>query len=80
MFDQFGFDVRFLPLILGFLLAALIKRLFIGPRFVVTSKIDDVYSNFILISGCDSGFGRELTLRLLNDGLNVISGCFTEKV
>lgn len=74
------FDFYFLPLVLGFLLAALVKWLVCAPRFIVTSKVDEVSSNFILISGCDTGFGRALTLRLLNEGLNVIAGCFTEKV
>lgn len=73
-------DSYFLPLFFGFVLVAFIKWLFLGPRFIVTSKTDEIYSNFILISGCDTGFGRALTIRLLNEGLNVIAGCFTEKV
>uniref|UniRef100_A0A7E4WC84 Retinol dehydrogenase 7-like n=1 Tax=Panagrellus redivivus TaxID=6233 RepID=A0A7E4WC84_PANRE len=32
---------------------------------------------YVLISGCDSGFGRQLALRLLADGVNVFAGCFT---
>lgn len=73
-------NVYLLSLCLGFLLAVFIKRLIYAPRFVVTSKVNEVYSNFILVTGCDTGFGRALVLKLLNDGLNVIAGCFTEQV
>lgn len=34
----------------------------------------------VFITGCDSGFGKALALRLLRDGMIVFAGCFTEKV
>jgi len=33
---------------------------------------------FVLITGCDTGFGRLLSAALDKDGYNVISGCLTE--
>lgn len=75
-----GLDSYVFLLFAGFVVAAFVKWLLVDTRFVVTTKVDDIYSNFILISGCDSGFGRALTIRLLNDGLNVVAGCFTQEV
>ncbi len=33
---------------------------------------------WVLITGCDSGFGLEVAQRLLRDGFGVIAGCLTE--
>jgi len=33
----------------------------------------------VLVTGCDSGFGRALTLHLANAGNTVFAGCFTEQ-
>lgn len=34
----------------------------------------------ILITGCDTGFGRELVFKCLENGLTVFAGCLTENV
>jgi hypothetical protein len=73
-------DSYFLPLLLGFLLAVLVRGLFGGERFLVAQTVTGIHRNYVLISGCDSGFGRALALRLLNDGIHVMAGCFTEQV
>ncbi|VDO63153.1 unnamed protein product, partial [Heligmosomoides polygyrus] len=36
-------------------------------------------SKAVLITGCDSGFGRELALRCISEGFTVFAGCLTEK-
>lgn len=40
--------------------------------------IDEIPGKYVLITGCDSGFGKRLTEKLLNLGVNVFAGCFTE--
>ena len=34
---------------------------------------------YILVTGCDTGFGHEISKRLDKKGVNVFSGCLTEK-
>ncbi|WKY13123.1 hypothetical protein Q1695_004161 [Nippostrongylus brasiliensis] len=36
-------------------------------------------SKAVLITGCDSGFGRELALRCISEGFTVFAGCLTLK-
>ncbi|XP_060085180.1 17-beta-hydroxysteroid dehydrogenase type 6-like [Ylistrum balloti] len=52
---------------------ALVKRQF--RRFKIAKK-DDLY---IMITGCDSGFGNLLAKKLDNLGMNVFAGCLTKK-
>uniref|UniRef100_A0AC34RKV6 17-beta-hydroxysteroid dehydrogenase type 6 n=1 Tax=Panagrolaimus sp. JU765 TaxID=591449 RepID=A0AC34RKV6_9BILA len=40
--------------------------------------IDQISGKFVLVTGCDSGFGRRLTEKLLKLGVNVFAGCFTD--
>ncbi len=42
-------------------------------------RISNLDSLFILITGCDSGFGHEAAKRLDAMGCQVIAGCLTEK-
>ncbi|KAK6758393.1 hypothetical protein RB195_015918 [Necator americanus] len=39
----------------------------------------DYVGKYVFITGCDSGFGRLLTLKLLKMGVNVFAGCYTEQ-
>uniref|UniRef100_A0AC35G7E6 17-beta-hydroxysteroid dehydrogenase type 6 n=1 Tax=Panagrolaimus sp. PS1159 TaxID=55785 RepID=A0AC35G7E6_9BILA len=41
--------------------------------------IERISGRYVLISGCDSGFGRRLVERLLMKGMNVFAGCFTDE-
>ncbi|KIH46717.1 hypothetical protein ANCDUO_23228 [Ancylostoma duodenale] len=43
-------------------------------------RVGDLSSKAVLITGCDSGFGRELALRCIAKGFTVFAGCLTEKV
>jgi short-subunit dehydrogenase involved in D-alanine esterification of teichoic acids len=40
----------------------------------------DVRRKAVLITGCDSGFGYELALKCVRDGMDVFATCFTEEV
>ncbi|XP_078357209.1 short-chain dehydrogenase/reductase family 9C member 7-like [Oculina patagonica] len=62
----------FIPVLIGFLAIYLVKRLI--PR----SKLD-VKDKYVLITGCDSGFGRETAIRLDEMGVNVIATCLTKE-
>ena len=62
------------------LLAFLARWLFGGGgrgRFYVAQPTAALKRNFVLVSGCDSGFGRALALRLVERGVRVIAGCYT---
>ena len=41
--------------------------------------IDGISGRYVVVTGCDSGFGRRLTEKLLKMGVNVFAGCFTEE-
>lgn len=43
-------------------------------------KVVDLTKKAVLITGCDSGFGRELVFKCLENGLTVFAGCLTENV
>ncbi|KAL3841996.1 hypothetical protein ACJMK2_020072 [Sinanodonta woodiana] len=40
--------------------------------------VDDIASRYVVITGCDTGFGNLLSKRLDIIGVNVISGCLTD--
>ena len=48
-------------------------------RFCMDRFVDDFQDKYVLITGCDSGFGRETTLRLDSLGLNVFATCLTSE-
>ena len=69
---------------LSFYAAALLACLLVGLWFVIKRVYKDrVLQNFqdkyVLLTGCDSGFGRETALRLDRLGFNVFATCLTSK-
>uniref|UniRef100_A0AC34R7V6 Uncharacterized protein n=1 Tax=Panagrolaimus sp. JU765 TaxID=591449 RepID=A0AC34R7V6_9BILA len=40
--------------------------------------INNIPGKYVLITGCDSGFGRRLTEKLLHLGVHVFAGCYTK--
>ncbi|XP_071966252.1 retinol dehydrogenase 16-like [Antedon mediterranea] len=42
-------------------------------------KISNLSNKYVLITGCDSGFGNELAIQLDGKGIHVIASCLTEK-
>lgn len=49
-------------------------------KWIMEKKmIDQISGKFVLVTGCDSGFGRRLTEKLLMVGVNVFAGCFTDE-
>ena len=47
-------------------------------NFYLNNKKIIPYNKWVLITGCDSGFGYLLTTKLLNEGYNVIATCLTD--
>eukprot|EP01126_Amoeba_proteus_P006366 TRINITY_DN12232_c0_g1_i1.p1 TRINITY_DN12232_c0_g1~~TRINITY_DN12232_c0_g1_i1.p1 ORF type:complete len:347 (-),score=62.20 TRINITY_DN12232_c0_g1_i1:41-1081(-) len=47
--------------------------------FSRTFRLPNLQQKSVLITGCDSGFGKELALKLSGKGITVFAGCLTEK-
>ena len=47
--------------------------------FYRMSSLENLDSHYILITGCDTGFGHTAAKRLVAMGCHVIAGCLTEK-
>nr|CDJ96002.1 Short-chain dehydrogenase reductase SDR domain containing protein [Haemonchus contortus] len=63
-----------------FLLGLVPPICYIIARYIWESfEIEDLSSKAVLITGCDSGFGRELALRCVQKGFIVFAGCLTNK-
>ena len=61
----------FIPVLVGFLSIYLVRKL------MLTSTVD-IRGKFVLITGCDSGFGRETAIRLDRMGVCVLATCLTK--
>ena len=62
----------FIPLLVGLFAIYLVWRLI--PRAKV-----DLKGKYVLITGCDSGFGRETAIRLDKMGACVLATCLTKE-
>ena len=47
---------------------------FLGKR-----KVQNLDSKYVFITGCDSGFGREIAVRLDKMGVRVLAACMTKQ-
>ena len=43
-------------------------------------ELDNLENRAVFVTGCDSGFGRAVALKLAKDGLPVFAGCLTNEV
>ncbi|CAJ0572904.1 unnamed protein product, partial [Mesorhabditis spiculigera] len=48
-------------------------------KFLLTLRLPNSHRKTVAISGCDSGFGQLLALRLNSLGVPVVAGCYSEK-
>jgi len=60
-------------LLLGWFVCAVVRRIL---SFISVSSLD---KKSVLITGCDTGFGRSLSSRLYGRGLKVFAACLTPK-
>ena len=47
--------------------------------YIPPPKLKDVTGKYVLITGCDSGFGRKLSIELDQSGCNVFACCLTKR-
>ena len=52
--------------------------MYLVRRLITRSKVN-VKEKFVLITGCDSGFGRETAIRLDEMGVRVLATCLTKE-
>ncbi|CAD5114012.1 DgyrCDS3174 [Dimorphilus gyrociliatus] len=66
---------------LGFLTSILLLIILLRciEHFIRSIYIRNIKNRYVLITGCDTGFGNLLAKRLDNKGMNVIATCLTEK-
>lgn len=58
----------------------IINILFIFKRVVLEKiVVDDIKNKHVFITGCDSGFGHMLALKLVENGIPTFAGCYTEE-
>lgn len=62
----------------AFFVAALLG-LWIIKRLSIDKYVGHFHQKYVLITGCDSGFGRETALRLDSLGFNVFATCLTSE-
>lgn len=62
-----------------YIIVFLVLAFLICQRFLRRLKIARIYDKYVLITGCDSGFGHLLVKRLDSRGVNVFAGCLTEE-
>jgi len=85
MFDEYLIWLAVISVTLVFLhywafyLVLLWTVYFFVVRLLERIEIGDLANKPILISGCDSGFGHDLALKCLQNGMPVFAGCLTEK-
>jgi len=48
-------------------------------KIFAKGKVKNLQSQYVLITGCDTGFGRETAVRLDNMGVHVLATCLTEE-
>ena len=73
----YGWICGCLTILLTLLLMVLLYKL---VDHIFSIPLVGNYSNrYILVTGCDSGFGHELAKRLDSLGCHVFAGCLTEK-
>uniref|UniRef100_A0A914X842 Uncharacterized protein n=1 Tax=Plectus sambesii TaxID=2011161 RepID=A0A914X842_9BILA len=59
------------------LLAILVVSYYVVRYFLDMISISDLSSRHVFITGCDTGFGHELALKLAARGMPVFAGCFS---
>ncbi|XP_005108509.1 retinol dehydrogenase 7-like [Aplysia californica] len=65
-------------LMIAAIVTGIVGYLFIN-RFLRSLDVGDYGNKYVFITGCDTGFGHRLSIRLNKMGFHVISGCLTQK-
>ena len=59
--------------------AVLCVSLWILRQLLPRGKINNYHNRYVLITGCDTGFGKETAIRLDKMGLHVFATCLTRE-
>ncbi|XP_078358700.1 retinol dehydrogenase 16-like isoform X1 [Oculina patagonica] len=66
------------PLLTCLITGIVIILTFMIFRFFSRKKVSDLHKKYVLITGCDSGFGQETAIRLDKMGVCVLATCLTK--
>lgn len=61
------------------LLVAVLLGLWIVKRLYIDVFVGNFHKKYVVVTGCDSGFGRETAIRLDSLGFNVFATCLTSE-
>lgn len=61
------------------LVVVILLGLWIIKRLYIDEFVENFSEKYVLLTGCDSGFGRETALRLDSLGFNVFATCLTSE-
>ena len=61
----------------GFYITVLCVSLWLLWKLVPKGKVGEYHKRYVLITGCDSGFGKETAIRLDQMGFHVFATCLT---
>ena len=61
------------------LVVVILLGLWIIKRLYIDEFVGNFHEKYVLLTGCDSGFGRETALRLDSLGFNVFATCLTSE-
>ncbi|CAI4233087.1 unnamed protein product [Auanema sp. JU1783] len=55
------------------------EQFILAYKFILSLRLSKTSSRTVAISGCDTGFGQLLAIRLISIGVPVIAGCYSNK-
>lgn len=61
-------------------LVVLFAVYFIVHRLLESLMVTDLELRPVLVTGCDTGFGNQLTVRCVATGISVFAACLTQEV
>jgi len=53
--------------------------LWLSLKILSKQKVQNLHTKYVFITGCDSGFGRDIAIRLDKMGVHVLAACLTKQ-
>ena len=53
--------------------------LWLSLKILAKRKVQNLHTKYVFITGCDSGFGRDIAIRLDKMGVHVLAACLTKQ-
>lgn len=71
---------RLLQKMIWWVIVTILVLFFIIKQFVLDKLlISDIHNTYTFVTGCDTGFGHLLVLKLIKNGIPTFAACLTEK-